>query len=248
EMYEKLDNVTLKSGEQVELGLVKGPDLEWVDRIDGELLAHKGPTWRWGNRIMLEQDLGVDAFFYILHRDGVPFSNVMTIEYDGIGILGHVFTVPEDRRQGSASEIFRGLMAHFEERSGQAMILGTGYDSPPYHIYKSFGFESLESQSGTMAFYSVGENAFREAYFSAGDVVVERLKSTHYPVTPILFSGAFEGVVRSVVMRLYGRNSSEGPLIPLLRDELERRADDRATRSVVARLNGRSTVVGFATT
>lgn len=247
-MYEKLDDVMLKSGEQVELGLVKGPDLEWVNRIEGDLLAHKGQPWRWGNRIMLEQDLGVDAFFYVLHRDGEPFSNVMTIEYDGIGILGHVFTKPEDRRQGAASAIFQELMAHFEARKGQAMILGTGYDSPPYHIYKSFGFEGLEPQSGTMAFYSAGEEGFREAYFTAGEVVVERLEATHYPVVPILFSGTFKEVVRSVVMRLFGRSSSEGPLISLFRDELDRRANDKPTRTVIARINGRSTVVGFATT
>ena len=71
---------------------------------------------------------------------------------------------------------------------------------------------------------------------------------THYPVTPVLFSGGFEGCVRSNVMRLYGRSSSEGPLIPVLRDELERQADDKSTRTVVARVSGRSSVVGFATT
>jgi len=248
-MYEKLDDVMLKNGETVELGIVKGPDLDWADWIDEDLLGHKGPTWRWGNRAVLEQDMDMDSFFYILHRNGVPFSNVMTIEYEGVGILGHVFTKPEDRRQGATSAIFTGLMAHFEARNGRAMVLSTGYDSHPYHIYKSFGFEGLEAKSGIMVFYSAGEEAFRRQYFQGNETVVERLAARHYPGMPILFSGSYEGVVRSVgAMRLFGRCSSEGPLVPLLKDELERRAKDEPVRTAAARLTESSGVVGVAST
>ena len=247
-MYEKLGDVTLKNGEEVELGVVKGPDADWAGRIDDDLLAHKGPTWRWGNRIALEVDLNWDALFYILHRGGVPFSNVMTIEFDGVGILGHVYTKPQDRRQGAASEIFTGLMADFEKRNGRALILGTGYDSPPYHIYRSFGFDGLEPKSGLMAFYRPSEDVFRKDYFKAGDVVVERLAPEHYPGMPVLFSGAFGRVVRSVgSMRLFGLGSSEGPLIPLLKDELERLEEGKAIRTSVAHVKETSSVVGVAT-
>ena len=248
-MYEKLDDVRLKNGEAVELGVVKGPDADWADRIDDDLLGHKGPTWRWGNRLVLEQDLDCDAFFYILHREGVPFSNVMTIEYRGVGILGHVFTRPEDRRQGAASAIFTHLMAHFEQRNGRALVLGTGYDSPPYHIYKSFGFEGLMPTSGVMAFYLPDEATFRHNYFQAGEVVIDRLGPEHYGGMPVLFSESKPGAVRSAgAMRLYGRSSSEGPLIPLLKDELERLEEGKSVRTSVARVKETGAVVGMATT
>ena len=112
-MYEKLDDVTLKTGEKVELGVVMGPDLEWADRIDADLLAHKGGVWQWGNEKVLRESLEMEAYFYILHRDGTPFANVMNIEYKGVGILGHVYTRPEERQQGACAAIFRGLMPHF---------------------------------------------------------------------------------------------------------------------------------------
>ena len=119
-MYERLDMVRLKSGEEVELGVVIGPDLDWADRIDEDLLGHKGPTWRWGNRLVLTEAMDLEAYFYILHRDGVPFASVMNIEYQGIGILGHVFTKPEDRRQsahdGTVESSLSEVEIHVQDR------------------------------------------------------------------------------------------------------------------------------------
>ncbi|MCZ6633582.1 MAG: hypothetical protein O7G87_09270 [bacterium] len=246
-MYERLDVVKLKSGEEVELGVVMGPDLDWADRIDEDLLGHKGPAWRWGNRQVLTEELDLEAYFYILHRDGVPFANVMNIEYQGIGILGHVFTRPEDRRQGACSKTFEQLMPHFRSRGGRVLILGTGFDSHPYHIYRSFGFEGIEPKSGIMAYYTDSQAAFEEAFFADGPVAVERLGASHYPVTPILFVGVFPGTVRSATMHLFGCSSSEGPLIPLLRDELERVEQDQGVRTAVLKQQETEAVVGIAT-
>ena len=47
-MYESLGSVTLKDGEQVDAGVVLGPDDLWADRVC-ELLKHKDEIWRWGN-------------------------------------------------------------------------------------------------------------------------------------------------------------------------------------------------------
>ena len=85
-MYEKLDEVHLKSGEAVEMGVVLGPDPDWADRVES-LLAHKGDYWRWGNEMVLRTHTGIEGYYYILHRDGVPFANTMTVEYQGVGIL-----------------------------------------------------------------------------------------------------------------------------------------------------------------
>jgi GNAT superfamily N-acetyltransferase len=247
-MYTSLKSLTLKSGETVELGLVAGPDADWVNRIDGDLLAHKGPVWRWGNRAMLTQDLGIDALFYVLHRRGVPFANVMTIEYGGIGILGHVYTRPEDRRQGAASLIFESLMPHFRNRGGRFLSLGTGYDSAAYHIYKSFGFAGIAPQSGTMTYHAQDPSVFEDGFLAPGPTRVETFGPKHYPVTPVLFLRACPGIVRACGTRLFGRTSTDGPFIPLLRDELERQADGKPPRTGVLVQTQTGAVVGFAST
>ena len=142
-MYQQLDRITLKSGEAIQAGVVQGPDLDWAERVE-TLLGHKGPSWRWGNEQVLRTQTGLDVFFYLLHRDGDPFANVMTIECRGVGLLGHVYTRPEDRRQGAAMQLMACLMDHFRQRGGQALFLGTGYDTPPYHIYRVNGFSGVE--------------------------------------------------------------------------------------------------------
>lgn len=247
-MYTHLANVTLKNGEPAELGLIQGPDTDWAEKIDGDLLAHKGPLWRWGNQIMLTQDHGVDALFYILHRQGKPFANVMTIEYKGIGILGHVFTKPEDRRKGAASVIFDHLMPHFQKRNGRALVLGTGYDSPAYHIYNSYGFESIEPNSGTMIYYPDSPQNLEDTFLAAGPTTLQRLNPKHYPVAPLLFLHTSPGLVRLVSSKIFGRASSESPFIPLLKDELERQAENQPTRTAILLQEETEAVVGCATT
>ena len=166
-MYHQLNLITLKSGEVVQAGVVQGPDLDWAERVE-TLLSHKGPSWRWGNEQVLRTQTGLDVFFYLLHRDGDPFANIMTIEYRGVGLLGHVYTRPEDRRQGAAMQLMACLMEHFRQRGGQALFLGTGYDTPPYHIYRVNGFAGVEPESGYMDYYSTSQDEFDTSVFRAG--------------------------------------------------------------------------------
>ena len=67
-MYQKLDTVTLRSGETVEAGVVTGPDPAWAERLV-KLLWHKGDPWNWQNAQVLERDLGLDVFFYVLEGE-----------------------------------------------------------------------------------------------------------------------------------------------------------------------------------
>lgn len=158
-MYTELKPVTLRSGEEVTAAVVQGPDADWADRIC-PMLQHKGEPWTWQNASVLTRDLGIDAYFYVLHRAGRPFANVMTIEGDGVGIFGHVWTDPADRRQGASSHLIRQQMDHFRRRSGRALYLGTGYGSGAYRIYARHGFESVEPASGYMAYVPAGAEAF----------------------------------------------------------------------------------------
>ena len=106
EMYEGLGHVVLATGEQVEVGVVIGPDAEWTERLE-RLLGHKGEPWNWQNRQVLTTDVGIGSRFYVLHRGGMPFANIMIAELSGVGILAHVWTKPEDREKGACSNLMR---------------------------------------------------------------------------------------------------------------------------------------------
>ena len=246
-MYRTIDTVRLKNGDRVEVGVVVGPDLDWADRVE-DLLSHKGEVWRWGNEMALRHDLGIDVFYYILHRDGEPFTNMMNIEYRGVGLFGHVFTKPDERRNGAANALMPLLMEDFRARGCQALFLGTGYDSHPYHLYAKNGFVGLMPKDGTMAYYTESEDTFYESYFAeTGSSKVVRLGWPHWPSSIPLFAGSFEGTVRSHVMHQFGRDSTEGPMIPLERDELERKEAGKGARSVVLEIEETGAVAGFST-
>lgn len=249
-MYQKLDTLTLKSGESVEAGVVKGPDVEWADRLT-KLLWHKGEPWNWQNIQVLTREVGLDAFFYILHRDGAPLANIMTIEKQGIGLFGHVWTEPADRQKGASSALMTLQMQHFSERGGQALFLGTGYDSVAYHMYARFGFQSVEAQSGYMAYYRAGQADFEQQYFAAptrpDELVVQPLQWAHWPLSVPLFLGDFPGIVRCVRAHIFGRESSEGGLLPLLLESEAQQRQDQQPATVVLKNQENQALLGLAT-
>ena len=244
-MYQHLDRIALKSGETVDAGVVQGPDLQWAPRVEG-LLSHKGPHWRWGNEQVLRTGTGLGVFYYLLSRDGDPFANIMTIEHRGAGLLGHVYTRPEDRRQGAATQLQARLMDDFRRRGGQALFLGTGYDSPAYHIYRAHGFASIEPESGQMSYYTTSREEFEAAFFAPGETAAEPAGWLHWPASTPLFAGAFPGVVRGAGLGLWGRRTTEGPFLPLMQDSLERKADGLPPRAVALVQQKTRAVVGLA--
>ncbi|MCE2439176.1 MAG: GNAT family N-acetyltransferase [Candidatus Latescibacteria bacterium] len=244
-MYEPIDTITLKSGERVEAGVVKGPDPDWAERIEA-LLEHKSEIWRWGNTMVLRERLDADAYFYILHRGGIPFANMSTVETRGVGIFGHVFTRPEDRRKRAAMELMRVMMDHFRRRGGRALYLGTGYDSHPYHLYRMHGFEGLEPHSGYMDYYSTSKDAFETFYFAKGPAEAAALDWRDWPASTALFSGDFPGVTRCAGMGIFGRQSTESPLLPFIRDASTLRANGKDARAMVLRQRETTAVTGLA--
>ena len=244
-MFEPIGKIRLKSGEAVDAAVVKGPDPVWAERIEA-LLEHKSEIWRWGNSMVLRERLDVAAYFYILHRDGIPIANMTTVEMLGVGIFGHVFTKPEDRRKRAAMELMRLMMDHFRERGGRALYLGTGYDSHPFHIYRAHGFEGLEAQSGYMDYYTISKEAFETDYFSKGPTDVAGLDWRDWPASTALFSGDFPGAVRCAGMRIFGRQPTESPLLPFIRDAMTRREDRKPACVKVLRRRGTTAVAGLA--
>jgi GNAT superfamily N-acetyltransferase len=244
-MFTPLASVTLKSGERVDCGVVLGPDADWGPRVQ-KLLLHKGDIWNWQNTELLTTPLGVEPYFYVLHRAGVPFANIMTVELRGVGLFGHVWTDPADRGQGASSAIMSQQMAHFRARGGKALYLGTEFDSVAYRMYAKAGFASLEDGSGSMSFTFGPKDHFEAAYFAIGPATVSPLDWKHWPTASALFAAAFPGVVRSSNLKVLGRALTEGPFLPVIRDERKRRADGLPPRAVAMQKDDNGAVVGFA--
>lgn len=242
-MIEHLDTVTLKTGEKVAASVVIGPEPAWAERVE-QLLIHKGDFWNWQNSQVLRQNLGLDAHFYLLHRNGQPFANIMTIEHNGVGLFGHVWTNPADRQKGASRQLMTLQMAHFQQRGGQALFLGTGYDSVAYHIYTRFGFESIEPGSGLMHYYAEGQTQFEATYFAEGETKIMPLAWTHWPASAALFMGDFPGVVRCAPLKLFGRSNTEGPFLRVLYPQKDKAAPPR---SYVLQNTTTSALVGFTT-
>lgn len=244
-MYDSLGKMKLKTGEEVEIGVVRGPDLEWAERVE-QLLGHKGEIWNWQNSSVLREELGIEVYFYLLHRDGDAFANIMTAEYRGAGHLGHVWTRPEDRRKGAASQLMGRQMDHFRQRGGRALFLGTGYDSPAYHIYASHGFAGLEPLSGSMEYYAASKGEFEAAYFAQGSTQIEEVQWKHWLSSAALFLGDWSGVVRCAPLGMLGRKSTESPFLGLIQAEQARREEGEEVRTKVLFQTESGAAVGVA--
>ncbi|MCY3022888.1 MAG: GNAT family N-acetyltransferase [Planctomycetota bacterium] len=216
-MYYGLDSVTLRNGEPAQLGVVLGPDSSDRARHLRELLAHKGPIWQWQiEQSLTKEQAGAESRFYILSKAGRPFANVMVVERRGIGIFGHVYTRPEERRNGAADIIIGCLADDFRQRGGRALYLGTGFDSPAYRLYAKHGFRSVEPESGHMAWFAGGRETFERDAFAPAAVRHEPLAFHHWPLLPALAMMAHPARVRIATMDAVNSASTEGGALPVL--------------------------------
>ena len=152
-MYNKFGEVELKTGERMEVGVVTAPDTPHAEEMK-QFLGHKPGNYKWHiERCVTEVLDALETRFYVGKLNGAVITNIMTVEYQGVGILGHVFTLPQQRRKGAAKGVMAYQMEDFRQRSGSALYLGTGYNSHPYYIYQSFGFESVFPESGFMKYH-----------------------------------------------------------------------------------------------
>lgn len=244
-MYHDLGTQELRSGVAATLARIDGPESAWAGRLGG-LLGHKGEPWNWQNTELLTRECGVSACFHILHRDEAPFANVIVVSCAGVGLLGHVYTKPEDRGQGAARILMRSALEHFRASNGEALYLFTEHDSAPFRIYQGYGFQPIEPQSDYMAWYRDSEGEFEAKHFVSGATRIAPLEWRHWPLSCALFTGAYPGVVRCAPYGLFGRRSAEEPLLPLVQGEAFRRECGGPGRAFVLELTSTRAVVGLA--
>lgn len=244
-MTETTAAVTLRSGEQVALAVVRAPDPQWAGVIE-PLLQHKGPPWTWQNAALLHAETGLATRFYVLHRDRAPFANIMLVETAGVALLGHVWTEPADRRGGASGLLMERLLADFGQRGGRAIFLGTDPDSAPWHFYRRRGFEPIEEGSGCMVRYWQPREQFETAWYEPSDLRLESLDWRHWAAASPLAVSGFPGLVRLAATGLVGRCLSEGPFLPVLQEQRGRRAAGETDCAVVL-TSARGAVHGWAT-
>lgn len=216
-MYERLGEVTLKTGEAMELGVITAPDAEWKDRIV-PFLGHKTEPFASHIRRSNEGPLDeLETRYYVGHRDGQVITEVMIVGARGAGILGHVYTRPEERRKGAYRALMAVQMADIPRRGFRVLCLGTGYNSHPYWVYHSFGFRSIALERGEMKW--LADEGAEAGLLRPGRVTARDVRWDDWgyfgllglqPVMPN------EELPRSRVMRLKGQGSLEGPFVQLM--------------------------------
>lgn len=212
-MYIPLGTATLKTGQEMEIGVVQGPDHEYADRLR-EFLGHKPDSFKRHIALSLAGPLEeLETRFYIGRLGPSIITQVMTVEYAGVGLLGHVFTRPEHRRQGAYRAVMARQMEDFRRRGGQLLLLGTGYESPPYWIYYSFGFRSVTDGSGFMR-YSASDD-FEARWFAPAPAQVVPVKWRHWPTLSALFAQREGPYLRNVALGILGQRNFEGGFLDL---------------------------------
>jgi GNAT superfamily N-acetyltransferase len=208
-VYTRLGEATLKTGEHMEIGCVECPDPVWAARIES-LLGHKGPPWRYHVEAAVRQPLDdLQTLFYLGTIGGTAVSNVMIVGPRrgaggaGVGILGHVYTAPEHRRKGAYSRLMAVQMEHTQRLGYRLLTLGTGFESPPYWIYHSFGFRSSDGTSGRMKWLVTPDAEAR--WFRPGAVTARPMRWEDWAALNLLAlhpTGPDEELPRSWALRL----------------------------------------------
>ena len=240
-MYNKLGEVGLKTGEQMEVGVITAPDESHAEEVK-QFLGHKPGNYKWHiERCVTEVLDALETRFYVGKLDGRVITNIMTVEYEGIGILGHVFTLPEQRRKGACKGVMGYQMEDFRQRAGRALYLGTGYNSHPYYIYHSFGFESVFPESGFMK-YPVNSD-FEERYFAPTSAEPKSVEWHDWPKVTALSGIVGWDTLRSLKWDVYGPTNMEGGFLSFKHDlETENVYDDAKLL-----ISSGGAIVGWAT-
>jgi len=158
----------------------------------------------------LALDEGIPAirmnFFELVIGDDIA-GNITTVDADGIGMLQHVFTNPDHRRKGICQALMQAATEDFAGRGGRAMYLGTGYESPAYWIYHSFGFRPIQ-KSGAMKWLL--DPTFEGKYFTAGETSVRNVQWGDWPALTALYQSEAGAYLRGLHFGHYGHSSYEG--------------------------------------
>ncbi|HUT36584.1 MAG TPA: GNAT family N-acetyltransferase [Planctomycetota bacterium] len=212
-MIRTLGHARLKTGERVRIAALIAPAGRYAKPIR-QFVAHKGQPW------MLHVDLAnqgqtdeLRTTYTIGLLGGQIVGNVMIVDDGRVGILGHVFTRPDQRRKGICQHLMAAAMDAFQAAGGRILTLGTGYESPAYWIYHGFGFRSVEPGRGDMVFEAEPGEVAR--HFAPARGRVADACWQHWPGISLLYLQAAGDRVRSAAYGVFGPAGFEGGFLTL---------------------------------
>ena len=239
-MYTPIAASTLRTGETLEIGVVRAPDDDYAPLVR-PILAHKSRNEQWHLDEVFAGRVGpLETRFYLGRLDERPVCNVMVSEHDGIGIVSHVYTVPEHRRKGIARLVMTEQMADFRDRGGRYLTLSTGYDTHPYYLYHGFGFRSVVPGSGHMKY--MGNATFEAGHFRGGGARVIPADWKSWPSLNVLCARDGPPYVRNVGLGHIGPRMFEGAYLGLMK-----LAREDAGHQVRLLVTDHGAVAGYAT-
>jgi GNAT superfamily N-acetyltransferase len=231
-----LAEVPLRSHETLRIEQVLAPDPERSDALQ-PFLGHKPANYRAHIEAALAGACGsLETRFTLGWIGETLVGNVMTVERGGFGILGHVFTDPDHRRKGICQALFAALMPEFAARSGATLLLGTGYRSPAYFIYESFGFRDWEvGGRGLMRYDNPDRPEAIVQHFAPGPATVTPLDWGHWPSVALLASLPTPLPLRHLGFPVWDTALLEGGFITLL---IQTQNDERTAAHVLETRTG----------
>lgn len=218
-MYTHLGSVILKTGEQMELGVIRCPDPSWAKQVMA-LLGHKSRETRDHFEAAFAGPLDdLETRFYVGTIGGFAMTNVMIVGARGAGILGHVYTAPEHRQKGAYSQLMAAQMEDTRRAGYRILTLGTGFETHPYWIYHGFGFRSIDGMSGRMKW--LAEPDAEAGHFRPGATTVRPMRWDDWAALNVLAFQPLapdEELPRSWTFRVKGQGSLEGSFQTLRRN------------------------------
>jgi len=190
-MEKKIKKACLKTGEELDVVLLKPPAGDYLSSIDRNWKRSKEVCDRFATRILtgkLTDYIDATFLFGEINRKIVGFMAYITpINIKNIGNLAFVETLNGYRNRGIASILLGETLKIFKNNGGTVMHLAT--DNPSANsLYKKFGFFNLGTYK-IMRYISSSDNDFeKKYYFHSNSISARDINWGDLPHIQFLFS------------------------------------------------------------
>lgn len=239
-MYTRLVHKTLRTGENLNICVVKAPDDQYQDLVR-PIISHKHDNEQWHlDEVFADRVESLETRFYLGLLENRTVCNIMVSEHSAAGIVSHVYTKPEHRRKGIARLVMTEQMEDFRARAGQFLALTTGYDTTPYFMYQSFGFQGVIVGTGHMKYMRDAQYETDQYKLTSARVIPADW--TNWPALNVFCAKADLAPLRNIALGHLGPRMFEGAYISLMR---QLRGSQETQAYLV--VNSFGAVVGYAT-
>lgn len=216
-MWSKIGETSLRTGENMQIYMVKAPDRDYGREIVS-FLSLNNRLWGWHLDLAIRGALDeLEARFYLGLLEGKIISNVSTWEHGSIGIVAHLFTARNHRGKGACTALLKTQIQDFLRRNGKVLI--GGFRPASHSIAESMGFKSIIHNSEVMH-YDLDPD-FEKEHFQAKNVSCRDTEWKDWPGVSLLFGIREECRLRSMKHRIFGPYDYEDYFLEDMNERLE---------------------------